>query len=240
MAWPTAIRRNPTVVRLLVLVAIAVVVALPAALSPDPAGATVTFTVNKSGDAGDRRISDTVCDTSRKRGKQCTLRAAIQEANDTLGPDTIRFNIVSSASVKTIFPNSPLPGITEAVTINGYSQSGASPNTRAVGNYAVMKIQLNGANAGTGPDANGLVIQANDSTIKRLVINRFDSRGIVVEGFNTTGNKIEGNYMGTNAAGTGALGNGLEGVEIAGADDNTVGGTVAGAGNRIARNALRG
>lgn len=113
MARPTAIRRNPTVVRLLVLVA------LPATLSPDPAGAAVTFTVNKSGDAGDRRISDTVCDTSRKRGKQCTLRAAIQEANDTNGADTIRFNIVSSASVKTISPNSPLPDITEAVTING-------------------------------------------------------------------------------------------------------------------------
>ena len=66
-----------------------------------------------------------MCDTSRKKGKQCTLRAAIEESNDTPGADTINFNIVSDASVKTISPASLLPIITEAVTINGYTQRGA-------------------------------------------------------------------------------------------------------------------
>jgi hypothetical protein len=218
-----------------VLLAMMLVAAGLLVAGASPADAATTFTVNKTGDASDRRITDAVCDSSRNRGNQCTLRAAIEEANDTDGADTIRFNIVSNASVKTISPASALPTIEEALTINGYSQSGASPNTRAVGNNAVIKIQLNGANAGTGPDANGLVIRANDSTIKGLVINRFDSRGIVVEGFNTTGNKVEGNFVGTNAAGTAALGN-EDGVDIQQADDTTVGGTASGARNVISGN----
>jgi hypothetical protein len=204
------------------------------ALFSEPAEAA-TFAVNRTGDASDRNINNSVCDVSRTRGNQCTLRAAIQEANNTPGADVIRFNIGSTTSVKTISPASPLPDITEAVTINGYTQRGASPNTLDVGNNAKLKIQLNGTNAGTGPNANGLVIRASDSTIKGLVINRFDSRGIVVEGFNTTGNKVEGNFIGTNAAGTSPLGN-TDGLDIQQADNTTVGGTAAGARNVISGN----
>jgi hypothetical protein len=218
----------------LLALALALGVVLLLALPSGPADADTTFTVNKIGDAGDRTING-VCDSSRLRGIQCTLRAAIDESNGTSGTDTIRFNIGGTNSVKTIFPASPLPDITEALTINGYTQSGASPNTRAVGNDAVIKIQLNGTNAGTGPDANGLVIRANDSTIRGLAINRFDSRGIVVEGFNTTGNEVLGNFIGTNAAGTSAPGNG-DGVDIQQADDTTIGGTANGARNIISGN----
>src|SRR5215216_5021953 len=78
-----AIRR--TCLALLALVLAGVLLVLWAG----PADAATTFTVNFTGDANDRRITDTVCDTSRERGKQCTLRAAIQEANVTTGADTI-------------------------------------------------------------------------------------------------------------------------------------------------------
>lgn len=57
------------------------------ALSSAPADAATTFTVNKTGDVADRKITDAACDVSRKRGKQCTLRAALEEANDTFGAD---------------------------------------------------------------------------------------------------------------------------------------------------------
>jgi hypothetical protein len=194
------------------------------------------FIVNRNGDAPDANINNAACDSNAsQRGNQCTLRAAIQESNDTAGADQIRFNIVSAASVKTVSPTSALPTITEQVTINGYTQSGASPNTLATGNNAVLKVQLNGANAGTGPNANGLVIEASNSTVRGLVINRFDSRGIVVEGFNTTGNRVQGNFVGTNAAGTSALGN-EDGVDIQQADNTTIGGTSSGARNVISGN----
>ena len=50
-----------------------------------------------------------------------------------------------------------------------------------------------------------------------------------------TGNRVEGNLIGTDHTGAGALGNGSVGVSISG-DGNTVGGTTAGAGNKIAFN----
>jgi hypothetical protein len=222
---------------LLALAALALAVALLGvlllALWSGPADAATTFTVNKTGNARDINISDTRCDSSPDRGNQCTLRAAIQESNDTTGADTINFNIVSDASVKTIKPASALPTITEAVTINGYTQPEASPNTLAEGNDAVLKVQLNGTNAGS---ANGLVIQASDSTVKGLVINRFAGNGILLSGSGATGNFIEGNFIGTNASGSAAPGNGDDGVDVFGADDNTIGGTAAGARNVISGN----
>src|SRR5437879_13907421 len=72
-----------------------------------------------------------------------TLRNAITLANTTPGADTIAFNI-SGAGVHTITPLTPLPNITEAVTIDGYTQPGSSVNTLASGDNAVLKIELNG------------------------------------------------------------------------------------------------
>src|SRR5687767_3231101 len=48
------------------------------------------------------------------------LRAAINNANNTPGADTINFNIAGTG-VKTISPTSELPDITGPVTIDGYS-----------------------------------------------------------------------------------------------------------------------
>src|SRR5467141_4130270 len=61
-----------------------------------------------------------------------SLRQAITDANTTAGADTITFNI-SGAGVHTITPLTALPNITEAVTIDGYSQPGSSMNTLANG-----------------------------------------------------------------------------------------------------------
>jgi hypothetical protein len=224
MIRPAAIRR-PIWEILLALAAVGVVLIL--VLSSGPADAATTFSVNKTSDAKDRRISDSVCDTSRLRGKQCTLRAAIQESNDTSGADTIKFNIGGTTSVKTINVGSTglraLPIITGPVTINGYTQPGASENTLATGNDAVLKIQLNGTNSGFG--ANGLEVTASNSTIKGLVINRFFDNGVQIDSSGATGNKIEGNFIGTNAAGSAALANGNAGVDIFAAPNTTVGGT---------------
>ena len=190
-----------------------------------------TFTVNRAADTPDANLANAACDVNAsQQGNQCTLRAAIQEANDTNGADEIRFNIVSAAAVKTIFPTSALPTITEAVTINGYTQTGASQNTLAEGNDAVLKVQLNGTNAGP---AHGLVIEAPDTTIRGLVINRFVGNGVFITG---SGAKVLGNFVGTNAAGSAPLGNGGDGVEIFDASACTVGGARAAARNVISGN----
>jgi len=216
------------------LLALLIATSMGVLLAANPAHAA-TFVVNRTADTPDANLANAACDANASQaGNQCTLRAAIQESNDTNGVDQIRFNIVSAASVKTISPASALPTITEALTINGYSQTGASANTLAEGNDAVLKIQLNGTNAGS---ANGLVIQASDSTVKGLVINRFEGNGVLISGSGATGTKVQGNFIGTGANGTTALGND-DGVAISSASDSTIGsaiGSTAG-GNRIANN----
>lgn len=113
-----------------------------------PAHAAATFVVESTGDEGDVIPGDQICDANPSPFViVCTLRAAIQEANALPGADTINFNIAGSG-VQTIFPTGDLPVITEQVTINGYSQPGASPNTLADTDNAVLLIELRGTNAG--------------------------------------------------------------------------------------------
>jgi parallel beta-helix repeat protein len=172
---------------------------------------------------------------------ECTLRGAITTTNANPGADTIDFNIPASdpgcnaaTGVCTISPTSALPTITEAVTIDGYSQPGASANTLATGNDAALKIELSGASAGAGVD--GLTITAPDSVVKGLVVNRFGDDGVVAIGLDASGNRIEGNYIGTDTAGTADLGNSNDGVNIGAGPDNIVGGTTAAARNVISGN----
>ena len=189
-----------------------------------------TFTVNSTADPGDG-----VCDAS-----ECTLREAIGAANANAGTDTITFNIPGDGA-HTIRPASALPTITDPVIIDGYTQPGASPNTNGpgLGSNAVLKIELDGTDAGT--DANGLHITGGSSTVRGLVINRFGQapsgkvtrNGIVVE--TNGGNLIEGNFIGTDITGTAARGNGDAGIGIRSAN-NTLGGTTPAARNVIAGN----
>src|SRR5712691_3748003 len=95
--------------------------------------------------------------------------------------DTIHFNI-NGAGVKTINVGTdasaagiPLPTIVQPVTIDGYTQGVATPNTQANTDNAVILIELNGTGAGTA--VNGLTLGAGSggSTIDGLAINRFQT-----------------------------------------------------------------
>ncbi|MCI0682029.1 MAG: LamG domain-containing protein, partial [Gemmataceae bacterium] len=171
-----------------------------------------------------------------------SLRQAILDANANPGPDTISFNIPGSG-VRTISPASPLPAITDAVIIDGYSQPGASANTLAAGSNATLLIELDGTNAGA---VSGLTVAGAGSTIKGLVINRFGVMGVLLSGAGATGNLIAGNFIGTDASGTADLGNLSSGVKLdGGAHDNTIGTNGDGVndfaeGNVIAGNASHG
>ena len=100
-----------------------------------------TFTVDSTGDQADATPGDGVCAGSGG----CTLRAAIEEANAFAGADVIAFDIPGKG-VHKIAPLSPLPQITGAVTIDGYTQPGAAPNTSptSAGINAVLMIELSG------------------------------------------------------------------------------------------------
>lgn len=162
-----------------------------------------------------------------------SLRQAILDANAHPGPDTIDFAIPGSG-VQTIVVGSTtglhLPDITDPVTIDGYSQPGASVNTLTYGDNAVLLIELDGSAAPLGSD--GLTIAAGNSTVRGLVINKFPSDGIAL--WTNGGDQVEGNFIGTNATGTAALANAGRGVTI----NNSAGNTIGGATTPEARNVI--
>ncbi|HXI62728.1 MAG TPA: Calx-beta domain-containing protein, partial [Pyrinomonadaceae bacterium] len=173
-----------------------------------------------------------------------SLRQAILNANANAGADLITFNI-PAAGVQTISVLSELPAITDPVTIDGYSQPGASANTLASGDNAILLIELSGANA---KGANGLLITGGGSTIKGLVINTFQSFGTsFVSGITLSGkggNVIAGNFIGTNSSGSAPIGTSKPanstGLTIDGISNNTIGGTAPAARNLISGNNLEG
>ncbi|HEY0350316.1 MAG TPA: hypothetical protein VGC60_19425, partial [Pyrinomonadaceae bacterium] len=139
-----------------------------------------------------------------------SLRKAIVDANANPGTDTIDFNI-SGGGVHTFSLMTPLPTITDPVVIDGYTQPGASVNTLAKGDNAVLLIEITGSNPLNLSGSDGLVITAGSSTITGLVINGFsgtnvyNAGGIRVSG--SGGNVIAGNFIGTNASGTAKIPN---------------------------------
>jgi hypothetical protein len=211
-----------------------------------PAHAVNSFTVNNVGDAADLNTADNVCDAFSGPGQRCTLRAAIQQANATPnsgGSDLIKFAIPGNG-VRTIKPNSQLPTITEVVTIDGYTQPGASANTNAKGALnSILKIELDGTNAGPSPGLKIGDINSGDtgSVVRGLVINRFaNAAGIIITG---RGTRIEGNFIGTDPSGTQDLGNGTDGVQAGFSFPNqrtTIGGTTPEARNLISGNTANG
>jgi CSLREA domain-containing protein len=183
------------------------------------AGAS-TFTVNNIFDPGNG-----ICDAVG-----CTLREAIDAANANPGADSVVFDIPASGI--NLITLTALLAVIDPVTIDGYTQPGATANTLAVGDNAVLLIELDGESL----LEYGLLITASDCVIRGLVINRFANTGIFVEGGS---NVIEGNFIGTNAAGTAALGNGF-GVGVFYSANNIIGGTTPAARNLISGNSFDG
>jgi hypothetical protein len=166
-----------------------------------------------------------------------SLRQAILDAN-TMGGGTINFNI-PGVGVHTISPLTVLPTITASVMIDGYTQSGSSVNTNPTtqGINAVIRIELSGALAPPGSNFSGITINADNCTVRGLVINSFQHDAIDVL---SNGNVITGNFIGTDPTGTAALPNGSQGagaVIIGGTSSgNTIGGTTPDARNLISGN----
>ena len=155
----------------------------------------VHFTVNSTNDGQDANTADNVCQTATEG--ECTLRAAIEQANGTAVKDSIHFAI-PGAPPYTIVPTPELPTIRQPVIIDATTQPGYDGEPL---------VELSGASAGSG--ASGLTITAGGSTVRGLVVNRFQAVGIFIA--YGGGNSVQANYIGTDTTGTLARGNGSAG-----------------------------
>jgi CSLREA domain-containing protein len=208
------------------------------ALAPAPAGAE-TFRVNSPDDTRDASLDDVPnkCNADPgSGGNKCTLRAAIQEANQTHGRDTIVFHI-GGGGVITIAPNTFLPPITEQITIDGYTQPGSRPNTSPAGNALNTQIMIELTGRGSAL-ANGLLISqgVSNALVRGLAVNAFQGDGIRIEAGSGSGNVIAGNFIGTDPTGTYDIGNGLSGVGVASGNETRIGGTLPADRNLISGN----
>ena len=162
-----------------------------------------------------------------------TLREAILAANNHPGHDAIQFNIPGSG-VQSINLVNALPPITDAVTIDGYTQPGAHPNTLAIGFDADLLIQITSSPTVNSNPLAGLIVSGSGSTLRGLIINRFAS-GLIVVGAGD--NVIEGNIIGPDATGnSNASFNGSSfggAVLVTNSSNNLIGGDAAEARNLL-------
>jgi hypothetical protein len=146
-----------------------------------------------------------------------SLRAAILGANANGGPDNIHFNI-PGIGVKTITPLTALPLILGPVTIDGYTQPGALPNSQAVGSNAVLLIRIDGNSI----QAFGFDVRQTPTTIRGLAIGGFDFGAIVLSA--GANNVVSGCFIGTDATGAVADPNDEAGIITVLSDNNVIGG----------------
>jgi len=145
-----------------------------------------------------------------------SLRQAILDANAASGTDTIQFGIPGSG-VQTIHPSGTMV-ISDVLVIDGFTQTGASPNTLAVGNNAVYKIEIDGSGL---PFTNNLFNLNAPGTIRGLVIH--DVPGVSIN-VNADAGIVIGNFIGTDVTGSLYKGTNFDPVRLIGTGDR-LGGT---------------
>ncbi|MCP3857706.1 MAG: hypothetical protein GY698_23775, partial [Actinomycetia bacterium] len=194
---------------------------------------TGSVAVNSTGDSSDATPGDNMCDTGGTNSEgdpECTLRAAIQEANASATIETVTFDIpVSDPGYQagpgawSIQPNPALPSISAAVTIDGTSQPGW---------VSTPVVEIDGTAAGALAD--GLHVFADNVTIRGLAINNFGADGIEVDTV-AAGTVIAGNHIGVDVTGLVDQGN-TRGIDLeTGSGPSTIGGA-----NAVDRNVISG
>ena len=171
----------------------------PRAMALEAAEAAAhTFVVVSASDTPDASPGNGICADSTGN---CTLRAAITEAEYLGGSDRIEFNLPGTAPVR-IQLTSRLPLITSragTLEIDGYTQPGSSPNTAAIGSNAKQGVELRGN--GVAAHEWGLYITSPGNTIRGLLINNI-YQGIFLDGNDARDNRIVGNWIGFQANGS--------------------------------------
>ncbi|MCP4570041.1 MAG: DUF11 domain-containing protein, partial [FCB group bacterium] len=182
--------------------------------------------VNSAGDAPDSDSTDGICATGALMpdGKpECTLRAAILEANTRHGHNTINFDIDEDPW---IFPSTPLPDIKDSVVIDGFSQPG-DDNVVLLGDL-------------TRAETHGMVLDGESITIQGLDIGGFGGNGIFIRGsamYTVGSNNVFGCQIGWMSSMGASMGNGGQGILIETSSYNDIGGAESWQRNYITHNA---
>jgi CSLREA domain-containing protein len=171
------------------------------------------YLVNSANDVNDGACTPT----------HCSLREALTAANATPNPGGVREEIhfrIPGSGPQVITPLAGLPGIGQAVVIDGYTQPGAQPNTLDVGRGidSVLQVDLDLTNTGA------LQVYANDPLLRGLAIRGSWNYGVQI---NAARVAVEGCYVGTDTGGFYGVGNAASGILItAPAGDARIGGTL--------------
>ena len=146
--------------------------------------------INSDADRADKNPGNGLCDTGGSIGgeTECTLRAAIQEANANSDRTEITFDITGDRTIEVL---EELPAVRKPAVIDGTTQPlfERHPLIQVVGPDLLCRS--------SGID--GLRIWAGNSVVRGLTIGGFPCIGIEVGnlGDEDSGIVVEGNYIGT-------------------------------------------
>lgn len=149
--------------------------------------------------------------------------AVDRSLNTVVGP----LNLISgnTGAGIAVFNSDPLATDPTSTTIEGNLIGISATGVNPLGNSIHGVLLNNGAEN---------VTVGGTTAAARNIISGNALSGVLLGGAATTNNIVQGNFIGTDTTGTLALGNSESGIAIVdGASGNTVGGTDAGAGNRI-------
>ncbi len=153
---------------------------------PALAGETV-ITINSLGDDGADNAGDGICATGNPFGpggflNECTLRAALEEANAVAGP--FRIEIASNISVNAqgfsqVNVDAGLPAITDVIYLDGTTHPEWDPDS----DNLQPRLAINWT-GGDGTAFSGIRLNAGSagSTIRAISITNFTAGGIRIAG----------------------------------------------------------
>jgi hypothetical protein len=165
---------------------------------PALAGSSV-LTINSLGDDGADNAGDGICATGNPFGpggflNECTLRAALEEANAVPGPFRIEISddiAVNAQDFSQINISSGLPAITDRIILDGTTHPSWDPDSDNL--QPRLAVNWDGD---SGTPFSGIRLNAGSagSTIRAIAITRFTASGIRIAGGG--GFTIEKNIIG--------------------------------------------